>query len=380
MTPERYREVGQIFRAAAEIPPDRRAAFLDAACGEDQALRQEVESLFVHDAQGEDWIDGRALDVAAQALASKPSESWVGRRVHHYQVLSLLARGGMGEVYKARDTRLNRNVAIKIVHERFGLRFEREARAISSLNHPHVCTLYDVGPNYLVMELVEGETLAARLEKRKLPLELVLRYGAEIADALAAAHAKGIIHRDLKPGNVMITKSGVKVLDFGLARAPEDETLTSSLAPMGTPAYMAPEQREGKKCDARTDIYALGLLLHEAVTGKRLVAGQPANLADVPEKTAHVIARCLEQDPEERWQSAIDLKRELAWAASMGRPPSAPGSARMRWTAAMSAVFLIVLAGAWWIGRRATPAPFENPLAGAQFTRFTDFPGDETGA
>jgi Tol biopolymer transport system component/predicted Ser/Thr protein kinase len=384
MTPERYREVGQIFRAAAEIPPDRRAAFLDAACGEDQALRQEVESLFVHDAQGEGWIDGRALDVAAQALATKPNESWVGRQVHHYQVLSLLARGGMGEVYKARDTRLNRNVAIKIVHERFGLRFEREARAISSLNHPHVCTLYDVGPNYLVMELVEGETLAARLEKRKLPLELVLRYGAEIADALAAAHAKGIIHRDLKPGNVMIAKSGVKVLDFGLARAPEDETLTSSLAPMGTPAYMAPEQREGKKCDARTDIYALGLLLHEAVTGKRLVADQPANLADVPEKTAHVIARCLEQDPEERWQSAIDLKRELVWAASTAPQPSPQRSARqLRWMAAMSAVFLVVLAVAWWTARRSgsgSPASIENPLTHAQFTRFTDFPGDETGA
>src|SRR5262245_26913833 len=349
MTPERYREVGRIFRAATEIPPDGRAAFLDSACGEDNALRQEVEWLFVHDVQGEEWIDGRALDVAAQALARKPGESWVGRQLHHYQVSSLLARGGMGEVYKARDTRLNRNVAIKVVHERFGLRFEREARAISSLNHPHVCTLYDVGPNYLVMELVEGETLAARLEKGKLPLELGLRYGAEIADALAAAHAKGIIHRDLKPGNVMITKSGVKVLDFGLARAPEDETLTSSLDSMGTPAYMPPEQRQGKKCDARTDIYALGLLLHEAVTGKRLVAGQPANLADVPEKTAHVIARCLEQDPEERWQSAIDLKRELVWAASTAPQPSPQRSARqLRWTAAMSAVLLVVLAVAWW--------------------------------
>src|SRR4030095_14068270 len=152
MTPERYREVGRIFRAAAEIPPDGRGAFLDSACGEDNALRQDVEFLFVHDVQGEQWIDGRALDVAAQALARNPGESWVGRQVRHYQVLSLLARGGMGEVYKARDTRLNRNVAIKVVHERFGLRFEREARAISSLNHPSVCTLDDVGPHYLVME------------------------------------------------------------------------------------------------------------------------------------------------------------------------------------------------------------------------------------
>src|SRR5262249_8441966 len=150
-------------------------------------------------------------------------------------------------------------------------------------------------------------TLAARLEKGKLPLPLVLRYGAEIADALAAAHAKGIIHRDLKPGNVMITKSGVKVLDFGLARVPDDETLTSNFPLMGTPAYMAPEQRQRKKCDARTDIYALGLVLYEAVAGKRVIAEQPANFAGVPEKTAHVIERCLEQEPEERWQSALDL-------------------------------------------------------------------------
>src|SRR5262250_132031 len=175
MTPERYREVGRIFRAAAEVPQDRRAAFLDAACGEDQALRQEVESLFLHDAEGEEWIDGRALDVAAQALASKPHESWVGRQVHHYQVSSLLARGGMGEVYKARDTRLNRNVAIKVVQERFGLRFEREARAISSLNHPHICTLYDVGPNYLVMEFVEGETL-----RGPMPMEEALAAARQI--------------------------------------------------------------------------------------------------------------------------------------------------------------------------------------------------------
>src|SRR5262245_9637853 len=152
---------------------------------------------------------------------------------------------------------------------------------------------------------------------------------------------------------------------------------------MGTPAYMPPEQREGKKCDARTDIYALGLLLHEAVTGKRLVADQPPNLADVTEKTAHVIAQCLEQDPDERWQSAIDLKRELVWAARPAPQPGPQRSARqLRWTAAMSAVLLVVLAVAWWIGRSVagSPASIENPLAHAQFTRFTDFPGDETGA
>jgi Tol biopolymer transport system component/predicted Ser/Thr protein kinase len=379
---ERWDKIERLYHAARELDGDERARFLDEACRSDAEMRRQIDELLKQDRQ-DSFLNTPAVEaftIHHRQNLPLPPKTTIGP----YEVLAAIGAGGMGEVYKARDTRLNRNVAIKIVHERFGLRFEREARAISSLNHPHVCTVYDVGPNYLVMELVEGETLAARLEKRRLALALVLRYGAEIADALAAAHAKGIIHRDLKPGNVMITKSGVKVLDFGLARAPEDETLTSSLAPMGTPAYMAPEQREGKKCDARTDIYALGLLLHEAVTGKRLVAGQPANLADAPEKTAHVIARCLEQDPEERWQSAIDLKRELVWAASTAPQPSPQRSARqVRWTAAMSAVLLVVLAVAWWTVRRSglgSPASIENPLTHAQFTRFTDFPGDETAA
>src|SRR5262249_34925935 len=150
-----------------------------------------------------------------------------------------------------------RMVAIKISREQFSARFEREARAIAALNHPHICTLYDVGPNYLVMELVEGETLAARLHKSRLALPDTLRYGAQIAEALAAAHARGIVHRDLKPGNIMLTRSGVKVLDFGLAKiaSATEATLTLSRAVMGTPAYMAPEQLEGRECDARTDIF-----------------------------------------------------------------------------------------------------------------------------
>ena len=175
----------------------------------------------------------------------------------------------MGEVYRAIDTRLGRAVAIKTMQQKFSDRFEREARTISSLNHPNICTLYDVGPNYLVMELVEGETLAARLTRGKISIESTLLYGGQIAAALAEAHSKGITHRDLKPGNIMVTKSGVKVLDFGLAKTQRDESLTASHAIMGTPAYMAPEQSEGKECDARTDIYALGLVLREMATGKR---------------------------------------------------------------------------------------------------------------
>jgi eukaryotic-like serine/threonine-protein kinase len=240
-----------------------------------------------------------------------------GAQLGPYKIDALIGEGGMGQVYKARDTRLDRSVAIKIARERFSERFKREARAISALNHPNICTLYDVGPNYLVMELLEGETLAARLNKGPLALVLVLRYGAQIADTLAAAHLKGITHRDLKPGNIMVTKAGVKLLDFGLAKtAPaEGDAPPSSHAVRGTPAYMAPEQMEGGECDARTDIFALGLILYEMATSKRLAPGEPPMLERGPAQFAHVVERCLAKDPDDRWQSARDIKAELEWAA-----------------------------------------------------------------
>src|SRR3989442_3022018 len=214
----------------------------------------------------------------------------------------------MGRVYRAVDTRLGRKVAIKISAKEFTDRFQREARAISALNHPHICTLYDVGPNYLVMELVDGETLAAKLQRGKLSINDTLLYGGQIAAALAEAHSKGITHRDLKPGNVMITKNGVKVLDFGLAKSTGDETVTVSSAIMGSPAYMAPEQLEGKPCDARTDIFALGLVLREMATGRR-----DGTTLDLPLHLAHVVERCLANDPDERCQAPSDGRGELGW-------------------------------------------------------------------
>ena len=215
----------------------------------------------------------------------------------------------MGEVFRAVDTRLGRAVAIKITHERFSARFEREARAISSLNHPNICTLYDVGPNYLVMELVEGETIAARLKSGPLPVKTALSYASQIAAALVEAHGKGIVHRDLKPANIMIAKSGVKVLDFGLAKSGQDETVTASRMVMGTPAYMAPEQREGKPADARSDIYSFGCVLYEMLTGGRVGAQRRRIPSRRLEK---IVSRCLEEDPGRRWQSAAELERELA--------------------------------------------------------------------
>jgi serine/threonine protein kinase len=256
-----------------------------------------------------------------------------GAQLGPYRIESRIGAGGMGQVYRAVDTRLNRSVAIKIAQDQFGDRFGREARAIASLNHPNIATLYDVGPNYLVMELVDGDTLANRLKRGALPLDHVLRYGVQIADALAAAHAKGIIHRDLKPGNIMLTKTGVKVLDFGLAKTQTDETLTQSHVVMGTPAYMAPEQQQGQEADARTDIYALGLVLREMATGKR-----SEEMEGFSSHFVHVVRRCLEPDPAERWQAASDVKKELEWTA-MNQPPAArASSSRLAWIVAALAI------------------------------------------
>ena len=262
----------------------------------------------------------------------------VGAQLGPYRIEQKIGQGGMGTVYRATDTRLDRPVAIKISKSLFDERFEREARAISSLNHPHICTLHDIGPDYMVMELVEGETMEARIRKGALPISDVLRYGAQIAGALAAAHDKNITHRDLKPANVMITKNGVKVLDFGLAKcSTHDGTLTGPGVVMGTPAYMAPEQLEGKEADARTDIFALGHTLYEMATAKRVVPGQPPAMEGLPERFTHVVERCLEVEPENRWQSARDVKAELEWAAD--REPS------NRWQTSSDTVFLIGYGG-----------------------------------
>jgi hypothetical protein len=279
----------------------------------------------------------------------------------------------MGEVYRARDTRLDRTVAIKILAAHLSAdpvrkqRFEREAKTISSLNHPHICVLHDVGHqddiDYLVMECVEGETLAQRLEKGPLPLEQVLKYGAQIADALDKAHRSGVVHRDLKPGNVMLTATGAKLLDFGLAKpaAPltsaamltavtQDSPVTEQGTIVGTFQYMSPEQVEGKELDGRSDVFSLGAVLYEMLTGQRAFAGksqlsvasailekEPAPINTIkpltPPGLDHAIRRCLAKDPEERWQTARDLALELKWIAEGGSQAGlpAPVVARRKW-------------------------------------------------
>src|SRR5512137_545058 len=272
-----------------------------------------------------------------------------------YQIQSPLGAGGMGEVYRARDTRLERTVAIKILPAHLSSdsagkqRFEREAKTISSLNHPHICVLHDVGSqdglSYLVMECLEGETLAKRLEKGPLPLEQVLKYGAQIADALDKAHRSGVVHRDLKPGNVMLTATGAKLLDFGLAKpaspmtsaamltaVTQDSPVTEQGTIVGTFQYMSPEQVEGKELDGRSDIFSLGAVLYEMLTGRRAFEGksqlsvasailekEPAPITSTkpmtPPALDHAIKNCLAKHPDERWQSASDLASELKWIA-----------------------------------------------------------------
>lgn len=280
----------------------------------------------------------------------------IGSRLGPYEVISPLGAGGMGEVFRARDTRLDRSVAIKVLpaelaqNAQLRLRFEREARLISQLSHPNICTLYDVGDGYLVMELLEGETLADRIVKGPLPLDELIRIGTQIASALERAHKAGIVHRDLKPGNVMLTKSGAKLLDFGLAidRQPivvpqssvlvtENKPLTAEGTLIGTVQYMAPEQLEGGTADARTDIFAFGAVLYEMATGRRAFEGksQASVIASIlaaepkpvsatqpmsPPALDRLISTCLAKDPERRWQSAHDIGTQLLWIGESSVP------------------------------------------------------------
>src|SRR5215468_8718608 len=301
MTPERFRQIEELYHAAREGNAEERAALLAQT---DPELRREIESLLAHHSGGE-LLDQPAMQIAPQLLDNSTVAILTpGVYLGPYRIESKLGEGGMGEVFRAVDTRLGRAVAIKTTREQFSARFEREARAISSLNHPNICTPYDVGPNYLVMELVEGETIAARLKSGPLPVKTALLYGSQIAAALAEAHGKGIVHRDLKPGNIMVAKSGIKVLDFGLAKSGQDETVTGSHMILGTPAYMAPEQREGKPADARTDIYSFGYVLYEMLTGARITSQRRR----VPSRRLEkIVSRCLEEDPRRRWQSAAEL-------------------------------------------------------------------------
>ena len=398
-----------VFEAARALPAHRRPAYLAERCGDDEELRREVESLLAWDKGAESFFEAPVVVRVDDAIAMNNLE---GQRIGPYQLTSKIGAGGMGEVYKARDTRLDRTVAIKVLpahlsddpHARE--RFQREARAVAALNHPHICTLHDVGSldpssgsgqamDFLVMEYLDGETLAERLAKGPLPLHGALQYAIQIAGALDEAHRQGITHRDLKPANVMLTTVGTKLLDFGLAKlrpavggvvgmsaaANVSPSLTRRGTILGTLQYMAPEQLEGKPADARTDIFAFGALLYEMLTGKKAFEGAsqaslisailssdppPISLLQPlsPPALDRLVLKCLAKDPDERWQSAHDLTSELQWIAEseLHTAVAAPGvdaQARSRsrtqwygWIAA--AVFLATtlgVAGAMYLRR-----------------------------
>ena len=341
-----------------------------------------------------------------------------GRRLGPYEILSAIGAGGMGEVYKARDTRLERIVAIKVLPTHLAgradlrERFEREAKTIASLNHPHICTLHDTGHqdeiDYLVMEYLEGETLAQRLLKGPLPIQQVLQYAIEIADALDKAHRKGITHRDLKPGNIMLTKSGTKLLDFGLAKLKQEvapatpvsqlPTMNSAITGegtiLGTLQYMAPEQVEAKEVDARTDIFAFGAVVYEMATGKKAFEGktsasvmakimeaEPPSMASLqpmtPPQLDRVVKTCLAKDPDERWQTAGDLCRELKWISDSGSQAGIPvpvvsgrvWDKRLTWVAAIAVAIALAAGAALYMHR--------TPPAATQAIRFTVGPPEK---
>ena len=395
----RCRRAKELFSGALEMPASARGEWLGRQLAGDAGLAAEVEGLLaLHGGSGLAMDAPPAVAVAAflesgGAFGRRQPTSGsgldysiaqmtlsAGERLGPYAIVAAIGAGGMGEVYKARDTRLDRTVAIKVLPEHIAqredlrARFELEARAVASLNHPHICTIHDIGnkedgAGYMVMEFLEGETLAARIEKGAIPLDQALKFAAQIADALDRAHRAGVTHRDVKPGNIMLTRDGVKVLDFGLAKssskraAPTGESTTVALTTegtlMGTPQYMAPEQFEGREADARSDIWAFGAVLHEMVTGQKAFQGNSyaslnatipaAGRAPMPAMSLtppwlkRVVRRCLENDPEDRWQSMRDVTIELRTPPEESAAPST-GSNRWPWAlaSAMAAAALML--------------------------------------
>ena len=354
MDDARWKRVDDLLQSALHLPTDQQDAFLRHACADDSSLEREVRSLLSSHNQLGSFLDQPVLNVATAGNTSlagtvQTVDSLPGQTIVHYRVLRHLGTGGMGRVYEAEDLRIGRHVALKFVLETQGgrgkalLRFQQEARAISSLNHPHICTLYEVedyeGSPVIVMELLEGETLKHRLDVGRPPLQQVLQWGMETADALDAAHASGLIHRDIKPANIFLTPRGsIKVLDFGLAKlssasddsAPtaDHEALTTLGMIPGTSQYMSPEQIRGDELDGRTDLFSLGVMLYEMATGQRPFAGrnvaltldavlnrQPASPrtlnSEIPPELERIINKALEKDRALRYESAADMRTDL---------------------------------------------------------------------
>ena len=418
MTPERWQQVERLYHQALEREASQRAAFLTQACRGDDELRGEVESLLAQE-DGASLLEKPALEVAAKALGGDGGPSLLGRQIGGYQVISLLGAGGMGEVYEARDGKLGRKVAIKILPASFAndaerlARFQREARMLAALNHPNIATIYGLeesdGVHYLVMELVPGENLAQRVSKGALPVEEALKVAGQIAEGLEAAHEKGVIHRDLKPANVKVTPEGrVKVLDFGLAKAFAGEgevdlsrapTLSEAGRILGTPSYMSPEQARGLPVDKRTDIWAFGCVLYEMLTGRTPFEGQ--TLSDVlaailkqepdysalpegtPPQIRDLLRRCLQKDPKRRLRDIGDASiglNEISASDSTSPDKIAGRDRAVRYLGWVASAVLLLVFGAFLLFRHdasALPAARTTILlpGGQQLTAAgTDYP------
>jgi serine/threonine protein kinase len=374
MASERWRRIEDLYHAVLEQAPEKRASYLAQASQGDEELQASVEALLRQDGF---VLDGPASDLFPSSKEAPARTALTpGAHLGPYRIEAPLGAGGMGEVYRARDTRLGRAVAIKILRGQYSRRFQLEAQAISALNHPNICTLHDVGADYLVMELVEGVTLAQRIAHGPLPLDEALAVARQIGAALEAAHERGIVHRDLKPANIKIQPDGtVKVLDFGLAKmasapavqsgeATQTLTLTVAGTVMGTPSYMAPEQAQGQPADKRADIWAFGVVLYEMLSGRRPFTGGPTteimaavstrepDWKAVPPRSVRLLRRCLERDARKRLRDIGDFPLLL----EDGPPPAAPRSPwRGRIALAALAALTVVLALLLW--RASRPGP-----------------------
>ena len=422
VTPEHHERVGRLFRDALELPAGERSSFLSRTCEGDPALQRDVESLLSYEAVGHAAIDGSAMKAVGRAMAVEQSHSWVGRQVSHYRVLSRVGGGGMGEVYRARDIRLGRDVAIKALPLVFAAdsarmrRFEEEARTVGQLNHPNIVVVHDIGvhddASFIVTEMLEGEDLRQQLNRGPLPQRRAIDYAQQITRGLAATHARGIVHCDLKPENLLVTREGcVKILDFGLARLTDatdaeppvskERLETSPAFIIGTIGYLAPEQLRGERADHRADVFAFGVILHEMLSGRRpferpspseivaaVLQDEPPDLDGVTGLITlnRIVRRCLEKDREQRFQSARDLGFALDMLSSTSSesvgvhaPPFSPlrpgRTTRMRRWATRGAVLLtsVLIAAiggmAAWNARRVQPqqaqvARFVLPVQG----------------
>jgi Tol biopolymer transport system component/predicted Ser/Thr protein kinase len=412
MTPERWRQITEVFHAALAREAAARGPLLDEACAGDLALRAEVDAMLAAHQDAGRFGDEPIFTPPIEGPRLEP-----GHALGPYRIETLIESGGMGEVYRARDTRLDRDVAVKVLRVHFGSdpalkqRLEREAKALATLSHPHICPVFDVGQqdgiDYLVMEYLEGETLERRLTKGPLPLDQALRCAIEVADALDKAHRRGIVHRDLKPSNIMLTKRGAQLLDFGLAklRAPSplaaiaagvaQSPLTGQGTIIGTLQYMAPEQLNGEEADARSDIFAFGAVIYEMVTGKKAFEGKtPASIIGAilerepaaistfqpmsPPALDHLVRTCVAKAPDQRWQSAADVGRSLAWlredgaragvVAKAGQPAR---NGRLPWVATASLALVAVALGYLGLRRSTAPSPLiQSSLAPAPGTVF----------